>query len=304
MFNHKAIGKLRAILIIDILIVASAAGAYLFLTSQGVLTQGPKPAEFTLSNLTVDPNQMDAGDPVSISVNVTNVGETEGNYTVELLINNSTMANVTLDLSPLESNVTMFTDVETVEGNYTVQVGELSGSFKVNPAPIETSSITLSKVITDPYEGWVNQPIIIKATATNPTSAADSLTVKVNVNGTVVETSRVDLEAGQSTQLQFTYNASAEGIYSVKVNNQVTGFIIVPTGMHNILVVSSPKQGLDFKIDGKPFKTPHTELLTTGVPHTVEFPAADPTGKFGFLAMGGDHPQLCRMMAPRTRAGK
>jgi hypothetical protein len=62
--------------------------------------------------------------------------------------------------------------------------------------------------------------------------------------------------------------------------------------MHSLLVVSSPKQGIDFKIDGKPFKTPHTELLTTGVPHTVEFPAADPTGKFGFLQWEPSSPPL------------
>jgi flagellar basal body-associated protein FliL len=300
MLNRKAIGKLRAILIIDILIVASAGGAYLYLNSQGSLNQGPKPADFTLTNLTVDPQVAEAGDAVVVSLNVTNVGESDGNYTVNLLVNNSTKENQTLSLTPSESSIVTFTDTEIVEGNYTVQVGDLSGSFRVNPAPVETSSITLSKVTAGflvdgrfvPYEGWVEQPVIIKATATNPSSAADRLTVKVNVNGTVVDTSRVDLEAGQSTELQFTYNASYEGIYSVKVNNQVTGFIVVPTGMHNILVVSSPKQGLDFKIDGKPFKTPHTELLPTGVPHTVEFPAADPTGKFGFLQWEPSNPAL------------
>jgi hypothetical protein len=300
MRSRRAFGRLKAVLLIDILVVAVAAGSYLYLSSQGVLNTGPKPAEFTLSNLTVDPNQTDAGDPVSISVNITNVGETEGNYTFELLINNSTRANVTIDLTPLESNVTTFTDVETVEGNYTAQIGDLMGAFNVKPAPPETSSITLSNVTAGflvnggyvPYEGWVEQPVIVKATATNPSSAADSLTVKLSINNEVVATKRMDLEAGQSAPVEFTYNVSSEGIYNVKINNQVTGFVVVPTGYHNILVVSSPKQGIDFKIDGVPFKTPHTELLSVGVPHTVEFPAADPTGKFGFLQWEASSPPL------------
>ncbi len=292
MSNRKAFGRLKAVLLIDILVVALAAGTYLYLTSQGVLTQGPKPAEFTLSDLTVAPNQTESGDPVLVSVNVTNVGESEGNYTIELLINNSTRANVTIDLTPLESNVTTFPDVETVEGNYTVQIGDLVGAFNVKPAPPQTSSITLATVVAVPYEAWVGQQITVKANATNPSSAPDRLSVKLSVNDEVVQTKRVDLDAGQSAEVEFTYNATSEGIYNVKVNSQVTGFIIVPTGYHNILVVSSPKQGIDFKIDGQPFKTPHTELLSVGVPHTVEFPAADPTGKFGFLDWTTSNPPL------------
>ena len=292
MSNRRAFGRLKAVLLIDVLVVAIAAGTYLYLTSQGVLTQGPRPAEFALSDLTIDPAQAETGDPILVSVNVTNVGETEGNYTIELLVNNSTKANETIVLTPLESNVTTFTDVETAEGNYTVQIGELTGTFSLKAAPPETSSITLSKVIATPYEAWIDQPITIKATATNPSSAADSLNVKLSVNNVVVETKRVDLEAGQSADVAFNYSSTSEGIFNVKVNTQVTGFVIVPTGYHSILVVSSPKQGIDFKIDGKPFKTPHTELLTVGVPHTVEFPAADPTGKFGFLQWEASSPPL------------
>ena len=292
MSNRRAFGRLKAVLLIDVLVVAIAAGTYLYLTSQGVLTQGPRPAEFALSDLTIDPVQAETGDPILVSINVTNVGETEGNYTIELLVNNSTKANETIVLTPLESNVTTFTDVETAEGNYSVQIGDLTGTFSLKAAPPETSSITLSKVIATPYEAWIDQPITIKATATNPSSVADSLNVKLSVNNVVVETKRVDLEAGQSTDVAFNYSSTSEGIFNVKVNSQVTGFVIVPTGYHSILVVSSPKQGIDFKIDGKPFKTPHTELLTVGVPHTVEFPAADPTGKFGFLQWEASSPPL------------
>jgi hypothetical protein len=292
MSNRKAFGRLKAVLLVDILVVAIAAGSYLYLSSQGVITQGPRPAEFTLSDLTINPEQAETGEPILISVNTTNVGETEGNYTIQLLVNNSTKENVTITLTPLESNVTTFTNIETVEGNYTVQIGDLMGAFSVKAAPPETSSIVLSKVIAAPYEAWIGEPIIVKATATNPTSAADSISVKLSVNNVVVETKRIDLEAGQSTEVDFNYTADSEGIFNVKVNSQVTGFVIVPTGYHSLLVVSAPKQGIDFKIDGVPFKTPHTELLTVGVPHTVEFPAADPTGKFGFLNWEPSSPPL------------
>ena len=43
MVKRKAFGRLKAVLLIDILVAALAAGTYLYLTSQGVLTQGPNP---------------------------------------------------------------------------------------------------------------------------------------------------------------------------------------------------------------------------------------------------------------------
>ncbi len=297
MFNRRAIIKLKAIFIIDLIIVAAAAGSYLYLTSQGLITSGPRPAEFKLTDLTIDPPEAEAGEAVIIFFNLTNVGETDGNYTAFLAINNSTKENQTLTLAPSESIILNFTDVETVEGNYTAQIGDLTGSFNIKPAPPVTSNIVFSKISALPYEGWMSEPIIIKVLATNPSSATDTVGVKLSVThketqSTFTETKRIELEPGQTTTVEFKYNATAEGIYNVKIGNLATGFVIVPTGMHSLLVVSAPKQGLDVKIDGKDFKTPHTELLTVGEPHIVAFPAADPTGKFGFLQWEPSSPAL------------
>jgi hypothetical protein len=282
-FNRRAITRLKAILIIDILIVAVAAGTYLYLTSQGVIAQGPKPAEFTLTDLIIDPPEAEVGESVSISLNVTNIGETDGNYTANLIINNSTKDNQTISLAASESSLVTFTDTENAEGNYTVQIGDLSGFFRMKPAPPTTSSIVLSKLLATPYESWVNDTVSITVIATNPSSSTDSLGVKLTINGNLTETKRIELDAGKTTTVEFRYNVTEEGTFIVKVNNMASGFIVVPTGMHNLLVVSSPRQAIDFRIDGMPFKTPHAELLTVGVPHTVAFPAADPTGRFGFL---------------------
>ena len=55
MSSHRGISKLKALLLIDIIIVALAAGTYLYLTSSGMITQGPKPAEFQLADLGITP---------------------------------------------------------------------------------------------------------------------------------------------------------------------------------------------------------------------------------------------------------
>src|SRR3990170_442818 len=87
MHPRSAITKLKAILIIDVIIIALAAGSYYYLQNQGLLGVATKPAEFTVSNLTINPSESYVGQPVTISVNATNIGQDEGNYSASLIIN-------------------------------------------------------------------------------------------------------------------------------------------------------------------------------------------------------------------------
>jgi hypothetical protein len=53
--SRSALVKLKAILIIDLIIIGAAAGAYFYLQDQGIITGAAKPAAFTLADLTVSP---------------------------------------------------------------------------------------------------------------------------------------------------------------------------------------------------------------------------------------------------------
>ena len=68
MLSKSAKVKLKAILIIDLIIIASAAGTYLYLQNQGVIASTPKAAKFTLTNLIIDPPVTNVTDAVEISV--------------------------------------------------------------------------------------------------------------------------------------------------------------------------------------------------------------------------------------------
>jgi hypothetical protein len=282
MTSRLAITKLKAILIIDIIIVSLAAGTYLYLQNQGVISTGPKPAAFSITNLVIYPLVAEVGEPVAISANITNVGESEGNYTANLLVNDLLEANQTVALTAGESRLLEFSVIEDKEGNYTVKIGELLGSFNIKAAPPVTSSITLSNALALPYESWVGDTVNITAVARNPSGSKDSLTVKLFINTIVVDTQKIELEAGASATVHFAYNATVLGIHNVKINLLTSGFIVVPTGMHTLFIISSPKQGVDLKLNGIPHKTPYFELVPVGVPQTVEVPATDPTGKFTF----------------------
>jgi uncharacterized membrane protein YesL len=53
--SRSAMAKLKAILVIDILIVAVAAGVYWYLQAEGLIVAGPKPAEFAVTDITINP---------------------------------------------------------------------------------------------------------------------------------------------------------------------------------------------------------------------------------------------------------
>jgi hypothetical protein len=64
MKSSSALTKLKAILIIDVLIVAVAAGVYFYLQAEGLLVGAPKQAEFILNNFTINPLEAEVYEPV------------------------------------------------------------------------------------------------------------------------------------------------------------------------------------------------------------------------------------------------
>jgi hypothetical protein len=275
MVSHKAVAKLKAILIIDLLIVAVAAGAYFYLQNRGLIATALKPAEFTVTDLAINPSEAEEGEPILISVNVTNIGDIEGIYLANLTINNALRDNQTISLAGNKtSTIVEFTVVEETVGNYTVEIGGLNGSFSIKPAPPTSSNIQLSNLLSTPYEGWVNQTISITVTADNPGNETDSLSVKLTIDDSPVETKKIELAPGATTTVTFAYNATTEGKHTVKVNSLAGTFQIVPTGYHTLIVNRSGggSTPLPFTLNGVSHNTPYSELLPVGE-YTLSVPS-------------------------------
>jgi len=296
MLSHSAIVKLKAILVIDLIIVGAAAGVYFYLQNEGMIAGATRPAEFTLKNLIISPSEATAGNAVQISVNVTNIGDLQGNETVNFEINNAVKDTENVSLVAGSSQIVQFTDIETSPGNYSVNVGDLTGNFIIKPAPPESSKIVLSNLRVDPWEVWANQTVTLTATAQNPTTEADNLTVKVAVDGAVVQTEVIQLDAGKTQTVEFNVTAGvAEGQYNVTVNSLPGVFTVVETGYHTLMVNRSgggPKP-LPFTLDGQDYGTPYTALLPAGE-HTISVPSPYDVGTgvvgFSYWSDGNTNP--------------
>ena len=286
MFSRSASVKLKAILIIDLLIIGGAAGAYFYLQNQGAIGGVTKPAKFILTNLSIDPPNATEGDAVQIAVNVTNVGDLEGNDTINFQVNNQVKDSQNITVEGAATQVVTYTDIETTYGNYSVQVGDLTGKFVIDPAPPGSSKIILSNLNAFPYEDWPGQPVNMTATAQNPTNQPDKLTVRVTVDGAWVENKVVALNASQTETVVFALNASSVlGDHAVKLNTLSGQYTVVQSGYHTLEVSRSGGGSIPmtFTLNGVSHNSPYIALLPDGQ-YTVQVPnpVTLATGVVGF----------------------
>lgn len=267
MVSRSARFKLKAVLTIDLIIVAIAAGSYYYLQNQGLLAVA-KPATFTISNLNINPLETFVGQPVTISANVTNVGQEDGNCSANLEINNVLKETKVIPLLGGESKMVEFIDTENNEGNYSARVGDLNGTFTVISLP-STSTLRVSNLFIDPNEAWIDEPINISVNATNTGEEASSYALTYKVNNVIRVTVRIQLSAGETKTVTATVNETSEGTYSVDVEGLKGHYDVVPTGKHTLIVLlSGSSYAMDFTLDGVGHSTPYSELLPVGT-HTV-----------------------------------
>jgi hypothetical protein len=286
MVSRSAITKAKTLFIIDVIIVAIAAGSYLYLLNTGELAfASKKPAEFTVTDLTINPLEAGFGEPILISANVTNVGDEEGSYSVNFTINDVLKENRTILLSGGNSSIVEFTDIENAAGNYLVKTSGINGTFTITNKP-PPSTLKISYLIHSPYEAWENETITISVNVTNTGNEAISYSLPFRVNNVVIGVKAIQLSAGETQTVNCTVTESSIGTYPINVGGLTGSFTIVPTGYHTLKVVrsGSGSKPMTFTLDGASYPTPHTELLPVGT-HTVIVKALSETetALFGFV---------------------
>jgi uncharacterized membrane protein len=93
------------------------------------------PADFQISDLEVTPHQVEAGEEVTVSVRITNVGGQTDSYTLQLLINQTTEETKTVTLEEGASTTTEFKIIKQTPGTYNIEIDGLVDEFTVREAP-------------------------------------------------------------------------------------------------------------------------------------------------------------------------
>jgi hypothetical protein len=95
----------------------------------------PKPAEFVLTSLSIYPEEADTGETVFITALISNIGELDGEHTVNLKINEAIEKTKEMKVAGGTERAVVFTTYRVVAGSYLVDVNGLKGSFKVKEPP-------------------------------------------------------------------------------------------------------------------------------------------------------------------------
>ncbi len=90
-----------------------------------------KPAEFELSRFSLESNQLIVGEETEVAVDVSNLGEVEGSYTLSLTIDGEVQQTEEITLAGESSTRVFFTVVKNEPGNYKVGLNDLSENLEV-----------------------------------------------------------------------------------------------------------------------------------------------------------------------------
>jgi hypothetical protein len=130
-------------------VVTRGVGSYTVevegLTGSFTVKSHLKPAEFEFSNIEITPKDVELGMTVTVSIDVTNVGEEMGGCTVELKVNGEVVDSVDIapfggvppDYDQVTATQLFFFQLTRGEGTYQVEVEGLTETFTVSKKPAQ-----------------------------------------------------------------------------------------------------------------------------------------------------------------------
>jgi len=104
----------------------------------------PSPPDFRLTNLEINPTEVDIGKDVVITAQITNVGGSQGSYTAELKIDDITNQVEKLTVPAGTDYMLVFKISKGLPGTYKVALGDLSGQFTVKEPPSPVFNIPVA----------------------------------------------------------------------------------------------------------------------------------------------------------------
>ncbi len=137
----------------------------------------PPGAEFSVSNLSISPTEVNPGQLVTITCTAANIGAAAGSYTVHL--GGDFMAEREVTLEPGQSEAVSFEVTPAEAKTFQVSVNGLTGSFVATEEAV--ADIRLENLVIEPAEVNVGQKVTISVTAKNYGAAAGTKTIVCTV---------------------------------------------------------------------------------------------------------------------------
>lgn len=174
----------------------------------------PAPAaEFEVSSLIITPSETIPDQPVTVSININNIGGTGGAYPITLTIDGVKAETKVVRVASQSTEKVSFVVIRDKPGIYSIGLNGLSGTFRV----LKPTQFTTSNLAITPAEAEIGQIVTVTADVTNTGDIEGSYSVALTINGIQVETQDIVVAAGTTRTVTFTHAEDTVGLYCVEV---------------------------------------------------------------------------------------
>jgi len=180
--------------------------------------------KFSVSNLTITPNNVKVGEPVNVSIIVSNNGAQMGKYSVVLRVG-GVVENITdMAMTPGASQTATFVVIKDAAGDYYADVDGLGGFFTV--IPLNPPSFTVSNFSIAPERVRQGQAVIVTATVTNTGEITGNHPLILRVKGMAEAQQEVTLGPNKTQDIEFQVVKDTPGFYPVSMENWTGKFVV------------------------------------------------------------------------------
>ena len=179
---------------------------------------------FSVGNLTITPNQVKEGDPVTISAVVANSGTESGSYSLVLRIGGVVEGIDELVIPPGTSQAAVFSITKDTPGTYYAEVDGLAGTFTV--IALIPASFSVSNLVVSPEKVKQGDTVVISAVVVNTGEVAGSYSVVLKIKGVAESIEEVSLGPGGSQRVAFELAKDTPGFYQVDLEGLTGRFVV------------------------------------------------------------------------------
>jgi len=195
------------------------------------------PAIFAVSDLTINPREVEVGEEATITVLVSNTGDLSGSYEVTLALDDVAVATeeVTLD-GGISQEVAFIRTMDTT-GTCSVKVANLSDTFEVTiPLKSEVTTVhvpvfTVSDLLITPAEVGAGDKVTISVLVSNNSDFTDSFEVALEIDNMITAKREITLAGKANQRVTFTIAKDVAGTYSVTVADLSGTFNVISAPM-------------------------------------------------------------------------
>jgi hypothetical protein len=186
-----------------------------------------RPAEMSVSGITVSPGEISEGDSATVDAQVTNIGDFDGTYEAELKVNGSVVDTKVVEVNKRSSQSVSFELTGLEGGTYDVSIGEAVATLTVVaiPEPLP-AAFSIDSLLISPEEVEIGENTEVSVRVENTGETEGVYTVACNVDGSIVEDKEISLAGGADTLVTFMLSFSEAGAREININGLTADVVV------------------------------------------------------------------------------